>query len=126
YSSKNVVVVPNRHAYRVPPCKYNSFESDDTVQSSNSASPCPSSVCGSTLMLPSNSYAVTHDYYAKFQDEIDLRVGERVLVVDTSDPDWWQIVFAQVDEIIGEGLITVRTERDHRVNCPLKHLMSLE
>lgn len=45
-----VTVTPNRHALRVPPCKYNSFESaDDTARSSTSCSPCPSSV--SLIML---------------------------------------------------------------------------
>lgn len=96
-ASANITpMMANRHTLRVPPCQKHSFESaEDTARSSVSGSPCPSPVsifvaffcslqnvlsfffnvqrCGSMLTLPSNSFAVAHDYYAKFPEEIDLR-----------------------------------------------------
>jgi len=162
-----------RRVLKVRPCKTSSFDaSDDGADpSSTSCSPCPSPYCGSTLALPSSSYAVTHDYHAKFPEEIDLGVGERVFVFETGDPDWWQgqnitgrigifpstcvahihsnervmqvvqnlnlwdgskslrlyrdqIVFAQQTE--PDGLVEIRTEHDHRINCPIQYLMCLD
>ncbi|KHJ43702.1 variant SH3 domain protein [Trichuris suis] len=33
---------------------------------------------------------VTHEFRAKFTDELELKKTERVVVFDRSDPDWWQ------------------------------------
>ncbi|XP_026471892.1 SH3 and cysteine-rich domain-containing protein 3-like [Ctenocephalides felis] len=56
--------------------------------SSASTSPCPSPK--PHRLLPTNLYAVLYNFQARHQDELDLRAGYKVTVIDSSDPDWWK------------------------------------
>lgn len=33
---------------------------------------------------------VLYNFKARHQDELDLKAGYKVTVIDTSDPDWWK------------------------------------
>ncbi|XP_018795905.1 PREDICTED: uncharacterized protein LOC108973251 isoform X2 [Bactrocera latifrons] len=62
-------------------------------QSSASTSPCPSPVRQfqkSHRLLPTNLYVILYNFKARHADELDLKAGYKVTVIDTSDPDWWQ------------------------------------
>ncbi|XP_055687714.1 uncharacterized protein LOC129792563 isoform X8 [Lutzomyia longipalpis] len=62
-------------------------------QSSASTSPCPSPVRQNQKphrLLPTNLYVVLYNFKARHQDELDLKAGYKVTVIDTSDPDWWK------------------------------------
>uniref|UniRef100_A0A1B0GPV8 Uncharacterized protein n=1 Tax=Phlebotomus papatasi TaxID=29031 RepID=A0A1B0GPV8_PHLPP len=41
-------------------------------------------------LLPTNLYVVLYNFKARHQDELDLKAGYKVTVIDTSDPDWWK------------------------------------
>ncbi|GAB0098187.1 hypothetical protein DMENIID0001_138960 [Sergentomyia squamirostris] len=56
--------------------------------SSASTSPCPSPK--PHRLLPTNLYVVLYNFKARHQDELDLKAGYKVTVIDTSDPDWWK------------------------------------
>ncbi|XP_058123240.1 uncharacterized protein LOC131264996 [Anopheles coustani] len=61
--------------------------------SSASTSPCPSPVRQSQKshrLLPTNLYVVLYNFKSRHQDELDLKAGYKVTVIDTSDPDWWK------------------------------------
>ncbi|CAG9115903.1 unnamed protein product [Plutella xylostella] len=65
----------------------------DKSQSSNSASPCPSPVKQQSKhqrLLPTNLYVVLYNFKSRHGDELDLKAGYKVTVIDTSDPDWWK------------------------------------
>uniref|UniRef100_A0A1I8PL17 Stac-like n=1 Tax=Stomoxys calcitrans TaxID=35570 RepID=A0A1I8PL17_STOCA len=57
-------------------------------QSSASTSPCPSPK--SHRLLPTNLYVILYNFKARHTDELDLKAGYKVTVIDTSDPDWWK------------------------------------
>ncbi|XP_046811104.1 uncharacterized protein LOC111680041 isoform X2 [Lucilia cuprina] len=62
-------------------------------QSSASTSPCPSPVRyfqKSHRLLPTNLYVILYNFKARHADELDLKAGYKVTVIDTSDPDWWK------------------------------------
>ncbi|XP_065155671.1 uncharacterized protein Stacl isoform X4 [Atheta coriaria] len=68
---------------------------DDNEKSPSSAStsPCPSPVGGKHKphrLLPTNLYVVLYNFKSRHQDELDLKAGYKVTVIDTSDPDWWK------------------------------------
>ncbi|XP_017768866.1 PREDICTED: uncharacterized protein LOC108557011 isoform X2 [Nicrophorus vespilloides] len=67
---------------------------DDNEKSPSSAStsPCPSPVGGKKphRLLPTNLYVVLYNFKSRHQDELDLKAGYKVTVIDTSDPDWWK------------------------------------
>ncbi|XP_057670489.1 uncharacterized protein LOC130902399 isoform X2 [Diorhabda carinulata] len=67
-------------------------DENDKSPSSASASPCPSPVGGkkSHRLLPTNLYVVLYNFKSRHQDELDLKAGYKVTVIDTSDPDWWK------------------------------------
>ncbi|XP_050305290.1 uncharacterized protein LOC126742589 isoform X6 [Anthonomus grandis grandis] len=67
-------------------------DDNDKSPSSASTSPCPSPVGGkkSHRLLPTNLYVVLYNFKARHQDELDLKAGYKVTVIDTSDPDWWK------------------------------------
>ncbi|XP_072940427.1 uncharacterized protein Stacl [Epargyreus clarus] len=61
--------------------------------SSNSASPCPSPVKQPSKhqrLLPTNLYVILYNFKSRHADELDLKAGYKVTVIDTSDPDWWK------------------------------------
>ncbi|XP_052750416.1 uncharacterized protein LOC113511962 isoform X3 [Galleria mellonella] len=65
----------------------------DKSLSSNSASPCPSPVNKSNKhqrLLPTNLYVILYNFKSRHADELDLKAGYKVTVIDTSDPDWWK------------------------------------
>ncbi|XP_059620492.1 uncharacterized protein LOC132264349 isoform X1 [Phlebotomus argentipes] len=68
---------------------------DDVEKSLSSAStsPCPSPVRQNQKphrLLPTNLYVVLYNFKARHQDELDLKAGYKVTVIDTSDTDWWK------------------------------------
>ncbi|XP_072381378.1 uncharacterized protein Stacl isoform X6 [Diabrotica undecimpunctata] len=67
-------------------------DENDKSPSSASASPCPSPVGAkkSHRLLPTNLYVVLYNFKSRHQDELDLKAGYKVTVIDTSDPDWWK------------------------------------
>uniref|UniRef100_A0A087Z8X9 Uncharacterized protein n=3 Tax=Anopheles darlingi TaxID=43151 RepID=A0A087Z8X9_ANODA len=76
--------------------KTGSVDLPDEVEkslSSASTSPCPSPVRQnqkSHRLLPTNLYVVLYNFKSRHQDELDLKAGYKVTVIDTSDPDWWK------------------------------------
>ncbi|XP_075970672.1 SH3 and cysteine-rich domain-containing protein isoform X4 [Anticarsia gemmatalis] len=65
----------------------------DKSLSSNSASPCPSPVKQPSKhqrLLPTNLYVILYNFKSRHADELDLKAGYKVTVIDTSDPDWWK------------------------------------
>ncbi|XP_039749322.1 uncharacterized protein LOC120626095 [Pararge aegeria] len=65
----------------------------DKSLSSNSASPCPSPVKQHSKhqrLLPTNLYVILYNFKSRHADELDLKAGYKVTVIDTSDPDWWK------------------------------------
>nr|XP_037874659.1 uncharacterized protein LOC101741686 isoform X1 [Bombyx mori]XP_037874660.1 uncharacterized protein LOC101741686 isoform X1 [Bombyx mori] len=65
----------------------------DKSLSSNSASPCPSPVKQQSKhqrLLPTNLYVILYNFKSRHADELDLKAGYKVTVIDTSDPDWWK------------------------------------
>ncbi|CAH1154321.1 unnamed protein product [Phaedon cochleariae] len=67
-------------------------DDNDKSPSSASTSPCPSPVGGkkSHRLLPTNLYVVLYNFKSRHQDELDLKAGYKVTVIDTSDSDWWK------------------------------------
>ncbi|XP_066904895.1 uncharacterized protein Stacl isoform X12 [Halyomorpha halys] len=69
---------------------------DDNEKSVSSAStsPCPSPVRDLNKkphrLLPTNLYVVLYNFKSRHSDELDLKAGYKVTVIDTSDPDWWR------------------------------------
>ncbi|KAK7791981.1 hypothetical protein R5R35_007969 [Gryllus longicercus] len=63
---------------------------DDTEKSLSSAStsPCPSPK--PHRLLPTNLYVVLYNFKSRHPDELDLKAGYKVTVIDTSDADWWK------------------------------------
>ncbi|XP_025197902.1 uncharacterized protein LOC112596436 isoform X7 [Melanaphis sacchari] len=68
-------------------------DDNDKSLSSASTSPCPSPVRYSQKphrLLPNNLYVVLYNFKARREDELDLKAGYKVTVIDTSDPAWWK------------------------------------
>ncbi|XP_065351584.1 uncharacterized protein Stacl isoform X20 [Cloeon dipterum] len=63
---------------------------DDNEKSLSSAStsPCPSPK--PHRLLPTNLYVVLYNFKSRHPDELDLKAGYKVTVIDTSDVDWWR------------------------------------
>ncbi|XP_054275362.1 uncharacterized protein LOC128994676 isoform X6 [Macrosteles quadrilineatus] len=63
---------------------------DDNEKSLSSAStsPCPSPK--PHRLLPTNLYVVLYNFKSRHADELDLKAGYKVTVIDTSDQDWWK------------------------------------
>lgn len=57
--------------------------------SSASNSPIPSPMKPQRL-LPTNLYVVLYNFKARHSDELDLKAGYKVTVIDMSDHDWWK------------------------------------
>ncbi|XP_066244795.1 guanine nucleotide exchange factor VAV2 isoform X7 [Euwallacea similis] len=86
--------VHNRRLLSAKNIRMSSVELPDESEkspSSASTSPCPSPVGKkSNRLLPTNLYVVLYNFKARHQDELDLKAGYKVTVIDTSDPDWWK------------------------------------
>ncbi|TMW51996.1 hypothetical protein DOY81_002914, partial [Sarcophaga bullata] len=122
-------------------------------QSSASTSPCPSPK--SHRLLPTNLYVILYNFEARHADELDLKAGYKVTVIDTSDPDWWkgkvlgrigyfpskycvrlnanekplQVTHnLQVSDGTGDevnGMVMVRSADNHQGYCPVKYLQEV-
>lgn len=44
----------------------------------------------STTLTPGMMCEVIKDYEGKFYDEIDLKIGEKVKVIEETEPGWWK------------------------------------
>ncbi|XP_043216928.1 uncharacterized protein LOC122379073 isoform X12 [Amphibalanus amphitrite] len=64
-------------------------DENEKSQSSASTSPCPSPQKPHRL-LPTSLYVVLYNFASRHQDELDLKAGYKLTVMDTSDPDWWK------------------------------------
>jgi len=40
--------------------------------------------------VPTNLYVVLFNFKARQADELDLKAGYKVTVIDANDPDWWK------------------------------------
>lgn len=56
--------------------------------SSASTSPCPSPK--THRLLPNNLYVVLYNFKPRMEDELDLKAGFKLTVIDSSDKDWWK------------------------------------
>ncbi|KAI5755658.1 hypothetical protein M8J77_018678 [Diaphorina citri] len=66
---------------------------DDNEKSLSSAStsPCPSPVrMKAHRLLPTNLFVVLYNFKSRHADELDLKPGYKVTVIDTSDQNWWK------------------------------------
>nr|XP_018898591.1 PREDICTED: uncharacterized protein LOC109031500 isoform X9 [Bemisia tabaci] len=63
---------------------------DDNEKSLSSAStsPCPSPK--PHRLLPTNLYVVLYNFKSRHADELDLKAGYKVTVIDSTDQDWWK------------------------------------
>ncbi|XP_048522314.1 uncharacterized protein LOC109542090 isoform X2 [Dendroctonus ponderosae] len=86
--------VHNRRLLSAKNIRMSSVELPDENEkspSSASTSPCPSPVGKkSHRLLPTNLYVVLYNFKARHQDELDLKAGYKVTVIETTDPDWWK------------------------------------
>lgn len=84
--------VHNRRMLSAKPIRMSSVElPDDNEKSPSSASnsPIPSPVKPQRL-LPTNLYVALYNFKARHSDELDLKAGCKVTVLDSSDHDWWK------------------------------------
>lgn len=44
----------------------------------------------SNRLLPMNLYVVLYNFQSRHQDELDLKAGNKVTLIDSSDPHWWK------------------------------------
>jgi len=91
YSQSPSSPVHNRRLLSARNIRMNSVELPDEnekSQSSASASPCPSPK--PSHFVPTNLYVVLFNFKARQADELDLKAGYKVTVIDANDPDWWK------------------------------------
>jgi len=91
YSQSPSSPVHNRRLLSARNIRMNSVELPDEnekSQSSASASPCPSPK--PSHLVPTNLYVVLFNFKGRQADELDLRAGYKVTVIDSSDADWWK------------------------------------
>ncbi|XP_058794717.1 uncharacterized protein LOC131666226 isoform X2 [Phymastichus coffea] len=74
-------------------------DDNEKSYSSASTSPCPSphmnnqnhsNPAGKRVLPPNNLYVVLYNFEARHRDELDLKAGYKVTVIDKSDKDWWK------------------------------------
>ncbi|XP_015600165.1 uncharacterized protein LOC107270049 isoform X2 [Cephus cinctus] len=76
-------------------------DENEKSYSSASTSPCPSPHAnsqnhlnplppGKRVLPPNNLYVILYNFTARHRDELDLKAGCKVTVIDKSDPDWWK------------------------------------
>ncbi|XP_043668478.1 uncharacterized protein LOC122629283 isoform X3 [Vespula pensylvanica] len=74
-------------------------DENDKCYSSASTSPCPSphpnnqnhmNPSGKRVLPPNNLYVVLYNFEARHRDELDLKPGYKVTVIDKSEKDWWK------------------------------------
>ncbi|XP_046145285.1 uncharacterized protein LOC114876691 isoform X1 [Osmia bicornis bicornis] len=74
-------------------------DENEKSYSSTSTSPCPSphtnnqnhmNPPGKRVLPPNNLYVVLYNFEARHRDELDLKAGYKVTVLDKSEKDWWK------------------------------------
>ncbi|XP_033224199.1 uncharacterized protein LOC117177533 isoform X2 [Belonocnema kinseyi] len=74
-------------------------DENEKSYSSASTSPCPSphtnnqnhlNPPGKRVLPPNNLYVVLYNFEARHRDELDLKAGFKVSVIDKSEKDWWK------------------------------------
>ncbi|CAK9827101.1 SH3 and cysteine-rich domain-containing protein 3 [Anthophora retusa] len=74
-------------------------DENEKSYSSASTSPCPSphtnnqnhmNPSGKRVLPPNNLYVVLYNFEARHRDELDLKAGYKVTVIDKSEKDWWK------------------------------------
>ncbi|XP_072761435.1 uncharacterized protein Stacl isoform X2 [Anoplolepis gracilipes] len=75
-------------------------DENEKSYSSASTSPCPSPHTnnqnhlnppgGKRVLPPNNLYVVLYNFEARHPDELDLKAGYKVTVIDKSEKDWWK------------------------------------
>ncbi|XP_011345363.1 uncharacterized protein LOC105283928 isoform X2 [Ooceraea biroi] len=74
-------------------------DENEKSYSSASTSPCPSphtnnqnhlNPPGKRVLPPNNLYVVLYNFEARHPDELDLKAGYKVTVIDKSEKDWWK------------------------------------
>ncbi|XP_051163128.1 uncharacterized protein LOC127282726 isoform X3 [Leptopilina boulardi] len=74
-------------------------DENEKSYSSASTSPCPSphtnnqnhlNPLGKRVLPPNNLYVVLYNFEARHRDELDLKAGYKVSVIDKSEKDWWK------------------------------------
>ncbi|XP_017755878.1 PREDICTED: uncharacterized protein LOC108547742 isoform X2 [Eufriesea mexicana] len=74
-------------------------DENEKSYSSASTSPCPSphtnnqnhmNPPGKRVLPPNNLYVVLYNFEARHRDELDLKAGYKVTVLDKSEKDWWK------------------------------------
>ncbi|XP_032684907.1 uncharacterized protein LOC116850570 isoform X2 [Odontomachus brunneus] len=92
----------NMHKHVRSAIRMSSMELPDENEksySSASTSPCPSphtnnqnhlNPPGKRVLPPNNLYVVLYNFEARHRDELDLKAGYKVTVIDKSEKDWWK------------------------------------
>ncbi|KAL6430871.1 hypothetical protein ACFW04_006992 [Cataglyphis niger] len=75
-------------------------DENEKSYSSASTSPCPSPhtnnqnhlnpPSGKRVLPPNNLYVVLYNFEARHPDELDLKAGDKITVIDKSEKDWWK------------------------------------
>ncbi|XP_076632341.1 SH3 and cysteine-rich domain-containing protein isoform X2 [Colletes latitarsis] len=74
-------------------------DENEKSYSSASTSPCPSphtnnqnhmNPPGKRVLPPNNLYVALYNFDARHRDELDLKAGYKVTVIDKSEKDWWK------------------------------------
>ncbi|XP_076684180.1 SH3 and cysteine-rich domain-containing protein isoform X2 [Andrena cerasifolii] len=74
-------------------------DENEKSYSSASTSPCPSphtnnqnhmNPSGKRVLPPNNLYVALYNFDARHRDELDLKAGYKVTVIDKSEKDWWK------------------------------------
>ncbi|XP_063979363.1 uncharacterized protein Stacl isoform X6 [Diachasmimorpha longicaudata] len=74
-------------------------DDNEKSYSSASTSPCPSPHMNSQnhlglpnkrVLPPNNLYVVLYNFDARHRDELDIKAGYKVTVIDKSEKDWWK------------------------------------
>ncbi|XP_018313313.1 uncharacterized protein Stacl isoform X2 [Mycetomoellerius zeteki] len=74
-------------------------DDNEKSYSSASTSPCPSphtnnqnhlNPPGKRVLPPNNLYVVLYNFEARHPDELDLKAGYKITVIDKSEKDWWK------------------------------------
>ncbi|XP_015430568.1 PREDICTED: uncharacterized protein LOC107187076 [Dufourea novaeangliae] len=74
-------------------------DENEKSYSSASTSPCPSphtnnqnhmNPPGKRVLPPNNLYVALYNFDARHRDELDLKAGYKITVIDKSEKDWWK------------------------------------
>ncbi|XP_033330295.2 SH3 and cysteine-rich domain-containing protein isoform X3 [Megalopta genalis] len=74
-------------------------DENEKSYSSASTSPCPSphtnnqnhmNPPGKRVLPPNNLYVALYNFDARHRDELDLKAGYKITVIDKSERDWWK------------------------------------